>query len=175
MLVDEYKTSKAGNTIAFAACCYLFYQMTFLKKEWVLLDNINLAFHEAGHVLFSWGGEVLHFAGGTLGQLLFPLLFAILFFARREIYAGLIMSFWFFQNGNNIARYIEDAIVMKLPLVGGGIHDWNWLLTHFRLIHKCYDYGKVIRIISLWGMSATLLCALFVLIRSFVIKKEARA
>jgi hypothetical protein len=153
--------------VIFLLSCFLFYQIIFLKRDWVFIDNINLAFHEAGHLFLSWDGETLHFLGGTIGQLFFPALIAVIFFVKGERFAGCMVSFWFFENGINIARYCEDAITMELPLVGGGTHDWNWLLTRFNKIQYCYDYAKSIRTAGKIGMSVSLILGLFFLIWSF--------
>src|SRR5690242_8536795 len=41
------------------------------------LHNINLPFHEGGHVIFSlFGWRFLHVLGGSLGQILMPLICA---------------------------------------------------------------------------------------------------
>ncbi len=40
-----------------------------------LLDNIDLAIHEAGHVFFGPFGEFIGFLGGTLFQLIVPATF----------------------------------------------------------------------------------------------------
>jgi len=40
--------------------------------NYTLIDNANLIIHEAGHFFFSFFGEFIHAAGGTLMQILFP-------------------------------------------------------------------------------------------------------
>ena len=52
--------------------------------QYHLLDGVNLLLHEAGHVVFGVAGEFLHFLGGTLGQLFFPIAFVVYFWRRRE-------------------------------------------------------------------------------------------
>jgi len=37
----------------------------------------------------------------------------------------------------NIAWYLGDAQAQVLPLVGGDIHDWNWLLSKAGLLSRC--------------------------------------
>ena len=55
---------------------------------------VNLPFHEAGHIIFMPFGRFIMFLGGTLGQLLMPLvcLFALLIPARNNF--GASASLW---------------------------------------------------------------------------------
>ena len=41
-------------------------------SDWCFLDLVNLAFHEAGHLIMSVAGVTLHYLGGTLVQLAVP-------------------------------------------------------------------------------------------------------
>ena len=47
-----------------------------------LVDGVNLGAHEAGHMFFRFFGQTLHFFGGSIGQLVFPVAFVV-HFARR--------------------------------------------------------------------------------------------
>jgi len=106
------------------------------REGYHFFDNVDLVIHEAGHVLISPFGEFLGMAGGTILQLAVPLVFAAYFFVRDErLSAGFVM-FWLGQSFINVARYAGDAIVMELPLIGGGIHDWNYLLSATGLLRQ---------------------------------------
>ena len=98
-------------------------------ERWVfLLDSANLAFHEAGHPFFGLlFGENITVYGGTLGQLVFPIVAAASFWWRRETLSFVLSLAWLFENFWNIARYMADARARDLPLVGSGEHDWNIL------------------------------------------------
>ena len=89
-----------------------------------LIDHANLAFHEAGHLFYGILGPTLGLYGGTLGQLTFPFIAGLAFWARRETVGSAFAWVWFFQNFLNIAQYMADARAQRLPLVGGGDHDW---------------------------------------------------
>jgi hypothetical protein len=109
--------------------------------RWVLLlDNANLAFHEAGHPFFGSFSERLAVYGGTLGQLLFPLFTAIGFWVRREAASCAVCAIWFGENFFNIARYMADARAHQLPLVGGldpGLyHDWTEIFVRWGLLRQ---------------------------------------
>ena len=93
-----------------------------------LLDNVDLAIHETGHLVFAPFGEILGFLGGTLFQLIVPALFVAHFLRRGERYGAAVCLWWVAQNCWNISVYVADARAEALPLVGGGEHDWAFLL-----------------------------------------------
>lgn len=98
------------------------------------LDNVNLIFHEAGHMLFIPFGDFLHVLGGSLTQVLIPLVCSGYFFVTGQSFSGSLLLSWAGQNLINVSVYASDALVMQLPLLGGDSsgHDWNYLLfqTH---------------------------------------------
>jgi hypothetical protein len=122
----------------------------------LLLDHVNLITHEAGHFFFSWFGFTLGILGGTLGELLVPLLLAIHFWWRRETTAVAFCSFWFFENFPYIGRYMADARRLSLPLVGSGDHDWEILFTQWRLLAHDQAIGRVTTLAGWLGMLATI-------------------
>ena len=97
-------------------------------------DALDLPIHETGHIVFGWGGEVVNALGGTLFQLIVPIVFVIYFWRKKDRHAASVMLWWVGQNCFNIARYVADARVQELPLVGGGEHDWAFLLAAWRLL-----------------------------------------
>jgi len=105
------------------------------SSTWCFLDFVNLAFHEAGHLLFRPFGMTIHYLGGTLGQLLVPALLVGYFLVKEEKpFAAALCLWWFGQNFINISIYMADARDLALPLVGGGDHDWNELFFRFGLL-----------------------------------------
>ena len=127
-----------------------------------LIDGVNLATHETGHLLFGPFGEFMGFAGGTIFQLLMPALFVGYFVRRGDHYAASVALWWVAQNCGHIAVYVADARAQELPLVGGGEHDWEYLLI--RLGHLAHDQGIARSITSVgylllfvataWGLAA---------------------
>jgi hypothetical protein len=123
---------------------------------WIpILDGANLLFHEAGHPFFGMFGEAPGLYGGTLGQLVFPLVIAVSFFLRGATMSFAVGSLWFFQNFFNIARYAADARAQVLPLVGGGEHDWWNILLRWRALHHDTTVAGVIVSIGLAGIVIT--------------------
>ena len=93
-----------------------------------ILDGVDLAIHETGHLVFAPFGEFVGFLGGTLLQLLFPAAFVAYFLRRGERYGAAVSLWWVAQNCWNVSVYVADARAEELPLVGGGEHDWAYLL-----------------------------------------------
>jgi hypothetical protein len=137
-----------------------------LDAQWVFIDGVNTLFHEAGHVLFRWGGDTIYFMGGTLGQLLWPLGLGLYFiFKRRERFSATVCAWWFGENFLNIARYMDDAPVEELPLVGGNIHDWNHLFTKWHMIRKARDVADVVRVLGIILMLGALAYLLYMTLK----------
>jgi hypothetical protein len=121
----------------------------------LLLDHVNLIIHEAGHFFFSWFGQTITILGGTLGQLLVPLLVAGYFFWHRETSGLAFTSFWFFQNFLYVGLYMSDARTVALPLVGSGDHDWEILFGQWGVLHLDQKIGGFTRTLGWLGMLLT--------------------
>ena len=68
-----------------------------------IIDDANLMFYEAGHLIFGLLGETPGLYGGTLGQLVFPVTSAVVFWRQEQWVSASVASPWFFENINNIA------------------------------------------------------------------------
>jgi len=101
-----------------------------------LLDNVNLVFHEAGHVIFALGGEFIGILGGSLMQVLIPVVCGVALLQRRDPFGVALCGLWTGQSMVNVAIYVGDARQLALPLLGGEhvIHDWNYLLGKLGLL-----------------------------------------
>lgn len=73
--------------------------------------------------------------GGTLFQLAFPLAVAFHFQRRSHLPGAGVGLVWLGENLHNVARYMADARVQELPLVGGGDHDWTEIFTRWGVLH----------------------------------------
>jgi len=105
------------------------------------LNGVDLAFHEFGHLAFGFLGEFLQFLGGTLTQLLIPAAITVYFFRRRQYYSSAVSLFWTGQNFFHVAVYVKDARAQALPLVGGGMHDWAYILGRLGLLEQDQAIG----------------------------------
>jgi len=107
------------------------------------LHRVNLAFHEAGHVAFIPFGRFMMVLGGSLGQLIMPLIVMGAFLWKHHNAFGASAALWWTgQSLMDLAPYINDARALQLPLIGGGTgadrpgaHDWQRILLDLNLIH----------------------------------------
>lgn len=104
--------------------------------EGSVVDAVDLAIHETGHLVFGFFGEIIAAAGGTLFQLIVPAVFCAYFYRRRDRLGAAVCLWWVAQNCWNIAVYVADARAQELPLVGGGEHDWAFLLGELGLLRN---------------------------------------
>ena len=129
-----------------------------------LIDNIDLPIHETGHLVFGPFGDFMQFAGGTLFQLIMPAAFVVYFARRRDRHSASVALWWVAQNFWNISVYVRDARAQELPLVGGGEHDWAYLLGHLGRLkqdqsigHGVWMVGVVVYLIAiaagLWSLT----------------------
>jgi len=119
-----------------------------LGYEYHFLDGVNLAFHEAGHVFFGLLGQTLGVLGGTLLQLAVPLACAGHFLVQGRLFEACVGAFWFGESLMYTAVYMGDAMDRVLPLVGGGEHDWYWLLGRAGLLAWCKPLALVTHLLA---------------------------
>ncbi len=120
-----------------------FFSIIYAPMNGSFLDMVDLPIHETGHLLFRPFGEFMMFAGGTVFQLLMPAIFVGYFIWNKKYYSAAIVLFWFGQNFINIQIYASDAVNMNLPLVGGGEHDWNYLLSQTGLLGSTAQIARM--------------------------------
>jgi hypothetical protein len=116
------------------------------------LDNVDLPIHETGHLIFRPFGEFMMVAGGSLFQVIFPLILAAYFtFWQRSYYSAAIVMLWVGQSLLNVWVYAADAVVGQLVLTSGmtgsegSFHDWNYLLTATGMLDSTRGVAKIIR------------------------------
>lgn len=145
------------STVAFATASLGFTGLVVLAivagDGWIpLLDSLNLVFHEAGHPIFGLlGSETLGFLGGTLMQLLVPMLVWVAFWRKRQTIGVAVATVWTGENALNIARYMADARTQLLPLVGSGEHDWAILFGQWGCLSRDTAIAGTVRAIG-WIM-----------------------
>ena len=140
------------------------------------LHLINLPFHEAGHIIFRPFGQFITSLGGTLGQLLMPLIcMGTLLFKTRDPFGAAVTLWWFGENFLDIAPYMDDARAGDLPLLGGnfghsspyGFHDWEYLLTESNLIEYDHILARIVFVIGIIIMLLSLLWAGLLLFKQY--------
>lgn len=129
---DDFPDGKPVFRV-FGIAWLVFYSLFLLcaadRTGFLSIDYANLMIHEGGRFFFSWFGRTIAILGGTLGELIVPLLCATFFWRRRETTAAAFGSSWFFENFLYIGTYMADARTSALPLVGSEDSDWTVLFT----------------------------------------------
>lgn len=134
----------------------------FNRGVFTVLDNAALLIHEAGHFFFAPLGQTAHVAGGTLMQLLLPLL-VVFHFLRHAYRPGVQVGlFWVGHNLLNISVYAADAQEQHLPLLGGEnvFHDWNVMLTQAGILEFDTEAGNFIFILAIASFGLSVLMPL---------------
>ena len=135
-----------GRVLAFVLV--LLYSWTFVTYSLEpnvsnsFLHNVDLAFHEAGHIIFMPFGRFMTILGGSLMQVLIPLILAGAFLLYyRNPFAATVTFWWVGQSLVDIAPYIYDARNRQLVLLGGktgrddsAMHDWYNILSQLDLL-----------------------------------------
>ena len=155
--LGEWKPLSRIAGIAWLGFYALFLLYAFTDRSgFLILDYVNLIIHEGGHFFFSWFGNTIMILGGTLGELLVPLLCALYFFWQREATGFAFSTFWFFENFPYIGTYMADARTASLPLVGSEDSDWTLLFTQWGLLAQDQKIGGIMHTLGYLGMLATM-------------------
>jgi hypothetical protein len=163
-----YLSGRAVLYVVLIIYCLMF-TFTSMENSYVVMPFmhlVNLPFHEAGHIIFMPFGRFIMFLGGTLGQLLMPLIcMGGLLITTRNTFGASASLWWLGQNFTDIAPYINDARALRLILIGGVTgrevdgHDWEnilgtlgWLQYDHLIACISHITGVVLMIVSLlWG------------------------
>jgi len=154
--------SRIGKFSIIGLMSFFFFYMVIKRNAWCFLDYVNLPFHESGHIFFRPFGETMQFLGGTISQLVWPFLLLFYFLRKKEWLSVSFCLFWFGENFLNISKYVADARAMVLPLVGGGIHDWNFLLSKWDLLKYDHAIAKAVFVIGTVFMTLSIVSAIFI-------------
>jgi hypothetical protein len=121
-------------------------------EYWTIFAGITLGVHEAGHIVFGPFGELMAVAGGSIMQLVAPVIVTVLFLRQREYFGISVALAWLSMSLSNLATYIGDARAQDLPLVSVGngdpIHDWHYLLGHFGMLAQDHALARCARFLS---------------------------
>lgn len=155
----EWQPVSRGALIAWL----VFYALLLLQAarapfgQYLLFDYVNFFAHEGGHFFFSWFGDTVMILGGTLAQLLVPILLATYFTWHRHTTAVAFCAFWFFENFLNVGTYMQDALLQTLPLTTDQEgHDWINLFARWDVLGQAHIIGRRTRMAGWAGMLASL-------------------
>lgn len=140
--------------LGFSAAMLLF-ALLLANHDFVpVLDHANLAFHEAGHLLFRLFGDSASLYGGTLMQFVFPVVTTLRFAQRGQTLAAAACAAWFCENLRYMALYMGDARAQALPLVGGGEHDWTEIFSRWGVLGSDTTIAGFFALLCWTGLAA---------------------
>ena len=152
---SRWEPVTARGLAGFGIGLAVFFGLVFTSESGFVfvVDHANLLFHEAGHPFVGLFSQRLEPYGGTIGQLVFPVVLAVSFWRKRLAlsFAGSVI--WLFENWLNIARYMADARALELPLLGGGEHDWNTIFSRWNVLSYDTQIAGAVRISAWIGMA----------------------
>jgi hypothetical protein len=142
-----------------------------------LISDIDAAVHEFGHQLFNlFGlepfGHTMYILGGSLFQVVFPLIFAGYFLRKHgdrapDVHAAMVCLWWASINMLGVAIYANDARAEELVLINGLTgkesdgHDWNNLFTTWGLLDRDTIIAARFRAIAAMTCIASILIGLY--------------
>ncbi|MEA3244554.1 MAG: hypothetical protein U9Q74_00210 [Gemmatimonadota bacterium] len=141
--------------------------------------GITFGAHEFGHLFFSFGGEWLAVAGGSLMQLLVPVGAAAAMVAtpRKDWFGAVACGTWLGASLAHLAPYIADARAEELDLVSfspdGGGHDWHYLLSHAGLLRDDLAIARGARFLAVCTLLATVVAATWLFTRMARARRDA--
>ena len=126
-----------------------------------LLHLTVILFHEAGHVVFMPFGEALRVAGGTLGQLLMPLVCAVALHRRGDNFGAAVCLAWMGMSLMDASVYAYDAANPVLPLIGGGtgsdsFHDFVFLFERYGQLGHARGWAMAMKALGAIAVYAAL-------------------
>jgi hypothetical protein len=142
-----------------------------------LVSDIDAAVHEFGHMLFMpFGipilGRTMVILGGSLVQVVFPLIFVGYFLydhegKTRDVHAAMVCLWWTSINLLGVAIYANDARAGVLMLINGQTgqesdgHDWNNLFTIWGVLDKDTAIAARIRAVAVLVCFASIIIGLY--------------
>jgi hypothetical protein len=112
-------------------------------ETWWFIQNVNLIFHEAGHIIFGLFGNFLGLIGGSLLEALIPLIVTIHFYNQKHFFSTAFGCWWLSTALLSISIYAGDAEARALPLITRDIstHDWYNILSQIGLLKYDHLFG----------------------------------
>ncbi len=141
--------TRAALLAGFAAWGFVLCRMDYRDGE-ICASFIHwplLIFHEAGHVIFRLFGQWMTVLGGSLFQVLLPLILAWALLWKNRDPFGAAIGLWLAGISIvDVSAYMYDALDPQLTLLGGGtgadsFHDWIWLFDSMNVLPRAQHIG----------------------------------
>jgi hypothetical protein len=175
---DSMTAARAGRAVLLIVLA----RWTWIFLVWPMREDtigasflhvVSLPFHEAGHVIFSPFGDLMMSFGGSLTQVLVPIICWIAFATTSpNPFGAAVMCWWAGQNLLDVAVYVNDARSLTLTLLGGYTgaevegHDWERILQLTGLTMHDHQIAWTAHAIGAVMMVAALVWAAVLALRS---------
>ena len=162
--ITRYARLALLGGMALAAGKFMMTPIPRISETMTFLHLVNLPFHEAGHIIFTPFGRFLQVLGGSLAQLLVPLVCMGAFLVtKRDPFAAAVAWWWMGESLVDLSPYIYDARAGEMMLIGGitgrenpDFHDWKNLLTWTGLL----KYDHALASLAFYGGGAVMISGL---------------
>ena len=142
-----------GRAVLLAAIAFYGVKLALMDiPSWEMASSLihlpMVPIHEFGHVLFRPFGEFMTLLGGSLFQVVLPLIFGGIFLAKnRDPFAASVMLWWSAVAVMDVAPYIYDARSPQYVLLTGrtgdsGAHDFIDVLGDLGLLNQAQPIGR---------------------------------
>jgi hypothetical protein len=156
-----------GRAILLAAIAFYGARLALMDiPSWEMASSLihlpMVPIHEFGHILFRPLGEFMTLLGGSLFQVLLPLIFGGIFVVKnRDPFAASVMLWWAAVAVMDVAPYLYDAWKPQHILLTGrtgdsGAHDFIDVLGDLGLLHKAQPIGRGVHVFGFLVMVAAL-------------------
>lgn len=117
--------------LSLSACIQLFQYET-----WWFIQNVNLMFHESGHIIFIFFGNFFSILGGSLLEILVPAIVVLHFVYKGKPFSAACICWWLATAFLSVSIYASDAQERVLPLITNDVstHDWYNLLLALNIL-----------------------------------------
>lgn len=135
-----------------------------------LFWGADFVFHEGGHIIWSLLGRFMSILGGSLNQVLVPMICTVQFLRQRQPASVSVGLYWTGQSLTEVATYVADADRRQLPLYGdvagtGEGHDWHNLLAPAGLLAWADTLGRLVYVVGLLAIGVALVVLALDLLR----------
>jgi hypothetical protein len=147
---------------------FMTHPLNFSVINGSFLHVVNLPFHEAGHLFFAPFGSFFMSLGGSLTQVLIPVICVVAFVRKPDLFGAAVATWWAGQNLVDLGPYIADARTLQMPLLGGSTgaevegHDWEAILQTLGWLHLDRSLGMTAHVLGSATMIAGLVAAAWI-------------
>jgi hypothetical protein len=146
-----------------------------------IFNAIDFGVHEVGHIIFIPLGQFMAILGGSLLQIIFPIVWMVALITKKWYFAAVMCLIWLSYNLYDVAAYVADARARMLPLATlstdyDSAHDWYQILSRIDKLESDTSIALLLRMLgsisAITGIILGLILLSFMLFKPFRKKPE---